>query len=90
MMSYGIYIWHLPIRSWSNAYVLPHWRWGEPTYFGLLVLLTGIMSVASYRLIETPALRLKDRNRPGPASSAAEDQEAEPAAGGSQDQHMLQ
>ena len=61
VVSYGIYLWHLPVRAWCKEYVLPHWRFGEPAYFGLLVLVTAVVVLLSYRLIEQRALRLKAR-----------------------------
>jgi peptidoglycan/LPS O-acetylase OafA/YrhL len=65
-LSYSIYLWHLPIV------------WGISSHpFGLSASITIVLklaatlavSYASYRLVEMPFLRLKDRLRPRPDSA---------------------
>jgi peptidoglycan/LPS O-acetylase OafA/YrhL len=60
-LSYSIYLWHLPI-VWG---VSSH-PFGLPASVTIVLKLaaTFIVSYASYRLVETPFLRLKDRLRP--------------------------
>lgn len=59
-VSYGLYLWHLPLLALLAAADLPGW-WSS---FAGLVLLTAAATVpvaaASYYLIERPVLRLKD------------------------------
>ena len=53
--SYGIYLWHLLIIRLSMKF--------HVTYFSLVLLLTFCVAELSYRWIELPALRLKQRIR---------------------------
>ncbi|MFM2078383.1 MAG: hypothetical protein RJA49_2273 [Actinomycetota bacterium] len=59
-MSYGFYLWHLPVLRWVDDRLV-----GRSAFvripLGLSVAL--LATIASYRLIELPALRLKERFR---------------------------
>ncbi len=55
-ISYGLYLWHYPLFLWVD-------RLGLPRVPGALAKAAGVLAVASlsYRWIERPFLRLKDR-----------------------------
>jgi peptidoglycan/LPS O-acetylase OafA/YrhL len=57
-VSYGFYLWHLPVLRWTDDRLV-----GEPAIVRIAVgfALTLAATLTSYRLIERPALRLKDR-----------------------------
>jgi peptidoglycan/LPS O-acetylase OafA/YrhL len=55
-ISYGIYIYHLPLLLAFERFNLPLGPW-LPAYFGLVYVLAEL----SYRFLETPFLRLKDK-----------------------------
>jgi peptidoglycan/LPS O-acetylase OafA/YrhL len=57
-ISYGFYLWHLPILRWTDDRLV-----GATAIvrIGLGFALASAASLASYRLIEQPALRLKSR-----------------------------
>jgi peptidoglycan/LPS O-acetylase OafA/YrhL len=57
-LSYGIYIWHLPVL-WACSTVFS----GLP-FIGASLIATLLVALASYHLIERPILRLKDRFQP--------------------------
>jgi len=68
-VSYGFYLWHLPILRWTDDRLI-----GEPAIvrIGLGFALSLAATVVSYRLIEQPALRLKGRfAAPAPTSEGA-------------------
>ncbi|MEP7290656.1 MAG: acyltransferase [Chloroflexota bacterium] len=54
-LSYGIYIWHFPL-----LWVLAHFFSGAPLMIST-ILFTLLVAALSYRFIEAPFLRLKDR-----------------------------
>ncbi|MFF3845860.1 acyltransferase family protein [Streptomyces sp. NPDC002328] len=56
--SYGIYIYGFPVQQ--TLAVLGYPRFGMPLYFVLTMAFTVILAVASWHLVERPALRLKD------------------------------
>jgi peptidoglycan/LPS O-acetylase OafA/YrhL len=60
VVSYSVFLWHVPLIWWLGAHELLH---GGTGGFFLNLLLagaaTGIASVATYLLVEAPALRLK-------------------------------
>ncbi|QWT21543.1 acyltransferase [Bacillus sp. NP157] len=58
-LSYSLYLWHWPV------FVLFRWTIGLATWplQGLAVALSGILAVASYRYIETPARRAEGLRR---------------------------
>ena len=60
-VSYGVYLWHIPVFKLTYVHVLPHWELGAPAFVLFRIALTALVVVVSYRLIETPALRLKRR-----------------------------
>jgi peptidoglycan/LPS O-acetylase OafA/YrhL len=57
-LSYGIYLYHMPIISWLGDEGL---GWGHPGKTLLVIGLTAAAAVFSYYCIERPCLRLKDR-----------------------------
>jgi peptidoglycan/LPS O-acetylase OafA/YrhL len=60
-VSYGFYLWHLPVLRWTDDRLI-----GRPgvVRVGLGFGLTLAATLASYRLLEQPALRLKSRFAP--------------------------
>jgi peptidoglycan/LPS O-acetylase OafA/YrhL len=83
VMSYSIFLWHEPLVRWLEGHGLT--RGGSAGAFGLdlalVVAVTLVLSSATYRYVEVPALRLKRRRRtsrvPAP-SLPAEQVEAAP------------
>lgn len=69
--SYGIYLWHVA-GIWLGLHLLPQFR-GLATTLGIAITLA--LTVASYELVERPALRLKRRfsRRAVTSRSGAED-----------------
>ncbi|MFJ9741805.1 acyltransferase family protein [Streptomyces sp. NPDC101166] len=68
--SYGIYIYGFPVQQ--TLVVLGYARFGMPLYLLLSMSFTLILAVASWHLVERPALRLKDfgKRPPGPLPRA--------------------
>jgi peptidoglycan/LPS O-acetylase OafA/YrhL len=62
--SYGIYLYHYPILEILAAH--SHARRIERS--GLMLIITIVVAITSYRFIELPFLRLKDRRSPEPAA----------------------
>jgi peptidoglycan/LPS O-acetylase OafA/YrhL len=63
-ISYSFYLIHLPVMFYINMKFLPVQSGFTPIYFGKLLLIlvvTLILSSLSYRFIEKPFLRIKDR-----------------------------
>ncbi|HWB13242.1 MAG TPA: acyltransferase [Pirellulales bacterium] len=56
-LSYGIYLFHIPVISWLGPTEL---GWGHPTKTLTVVGLTSVAAILSYLCIERPCLRLKD------------------------------
>jgi peptidoglycan/LPS O-acetylase OafA/YrhL len=56
--SYGLYLWHAPIFHFIGEHDLP---WADPLVVALKYSVTFAVVWTSYRFIETPALRLKER-----------------------------
>ena len=67
-VSYGFYLWHLPVLRWTDDRLI-----GQPAIvrIGLGMSLALVATLLSYRLLEQPALRLKRRFAPPIASAAA-------------------
>jgi peptidoglycan/LPS O-acetylase OafA/YrhL len=63
-VSYGFYLWHLPALRWTDDHMV-----GQPAVvrIGLGIGMALVATLASYRLIEQPALRLKRRFAAPPA-----------------------
>ena len=59
-ISYGLYLWHYPIFVRVQSY---HWR--PVAELSLEIALTAATALASFYLLERPALRLKYKFRPG-------------------------
>ncbi|WP_353807395.1 acyltransferase family protein [Agromyces sp. SYSU T00194] len=66
LRSYSLYLWHLPIMSLA----LHHAPAGVPGWTRVIVGVAASLLVAeaSYRWIEQPVLRLRDRRRPAPVA----------------------
>lgn len=62
--SYGIYLWNLPIVAIIAATPIP-----GPAQMPVKLVLTFLVPALSYRLVERPCLRLKDRYTTGDAVS---------------------
>jgi peptidoglycan/LPS O-acetylase OafA/YrhL len=59
-VSYGFYLWHMPILRWTDDRLVGH---SALVRVPLGLALAGIATAASYVLVERPALRWKDRFR---------------------------
>jgi peptidoglycan/LPS O-acetylase OafA/YrhL len=77
LISYGIFLWHMPLSAWLANY---HWP-PDPipgtsggleiqrylplpeslTLFVSILLFSGVIAAASYHFVELPFLRLKER-----------------------------
>jgi peptidoglycan/LPS O-acetylase OafA/YrhL len=80
VVSYSVFLWHLPVIVWLSAHGLTVAGWG-----GLLVnvaivaVVVGALSALTYHFVERPALRRKHSMRtPEPAPTAAGEQRARP------------
>jgi peptidoglycan/LPS O-acetylase OafA/YrhL len=60
-VSYGFYLWHMPVLRWTDDRLV-----GQPAVvrIPLGLALAMVATMASYRFVEVPALRWKDRFRP--------------------------
>ncbi|MEH0544875.1 acyltransferase [Streptomyces sp. B21-105] len=56
--SYGIYIYGFLVQQ--TLAMLGYNRWGMPAYLSLTLVVTLLFAVASWHLVERPAMRLKD------------------------------
>jgi peptidoglycan/LPS O-acetylase OafA/YrhL len=81
VVSYSVFLWHLPVIAWLSDHGLTVAGWG-----GLLVnaatvaVVVGALSALTYRFVERPALRRKrSMQTPGPSPTAAGEQPAKPA-----------
>jgi peptidoglycan/LPS O-acetylase OafA/YrhL len=66
VISYSVFLWHEPLVRWLESHGVTH----GGSYAGfvfdlaLVVLVTGVLSLLTYRYVEAPALRLKGVGRP--------------------------
>ncbi len=60
-ISYGLYLWHLPVYRFTWYSILPRVEFPDNTFLPFRFVLTFIVAVLSYVLIEKPALQLKKR-----------------------------
>ncbi|WP_256790231.1 acyltransferase [Frankia sp. AvcI1] len=67
-LSYGTYIYSAPVQQLLAVYGLH--RLGLVAYFLACLAATTLLALASWRLVERPALGLKNRSLPGPGSRA--------------------
>ncbi len=71
-VSYGLYLWHLPVFFAVARYTT---GWRAPVRLTLALMLTVAFTMASWKFVEVPCLRRKDRGRTrqvvGPAGSNA-------------------
>jgi peptidoglycan/LPS O-acetylase OafA/YrhL len=75
--SYGIYLFHLPVFALLEGLREPGEAWNGAAVTVARVVATMGIAAASFKLVETPALRLKTRmgpkrNATEPAAGAAE------------------
>ena len=75
VISYGIFLWHLPIMAWL-ANDTRHEPWGDSRMLGITgvgLLLAIACAAVSYYAVERPLLRLKRPSRAAatPRSSAS-------------------
>ena len=67
VVSYGIYMLHMPVvHATSFLFMKTQWWRGNPVvyviaYWGIVLLGTATVAILSYRFFETPFLTLKDR-----------------------------
>ena len=61
--SYGIYLWHMPVKLWGDMYLQRWFGWDTSLRRELLVYLIGSFAVGIFfsAIIEYPMLRLRDR-----------------------------
>ena len=73
VVSYGLYLWHMPALRWTDDHLA-----GRPAVvrIGVGLALGVVATLLSYRLIERPALRLKQRLAPSTSGSAQPDDRA--------------
>jgi peptidoglycan/LPS O-acetylase OafA/YrhL len=66
LVSYGIYLWHVPLVLRFNELGVGRWIPGTtfPTEVVVAVAAAVVCAAASYYLVERPILRFKDRRRP--------------------------
>lgn len=76
-ISYGLYLWHLPVHWFVERYVTLH---ADALRVLLDIACTFAVALASYHLVEQPALRLKQRRFSSPGTSAPSDRRTTPAA----------
>jgi peptidoglycan/LPS O-acetylase OafA/YrhL len=60
-VSYGLYLLHLIGLFMVQSLIQPAWGWQLLATKALALVMTVILAFASYRWIESPFLRLKDR-----------------------------
>jgi len=60
-ISYGLYVWHLTAILIVVKLFHPSWGWQLLAVKGLGFVMTVMLALASYRWIESPFLRLKDK-----------------------------
>jgi peptidoglycan/LPS O-acetylase OafA/YrhL len=60
VVSYSIFLWHLPVIVWLNTHGLTFGGWGGLLVNALIVaVVVGALSALSYHFVERPALRYK-------------------------------
>jgi len=70
IVSYSVFLWHEPLLRWLRLQgATADGGAGFALNLALVALLTGVLSVVTYRLVEEPALRLRART-PGGARAA--------------------
>lgn len=69
--SYGLYIYAFPTQQTLASLGVHHW--GLPLYVAASALVTSVLAVASWHLVERPALSLKDYTLTRPAARHPED-----------------
>jgi peptidoglycan/LPS O-acetylase OafA/YrhL len=57
-VSYGLYVWHPLTCAWVLSYAK---HFDRPARFTIAVVVTGIVTALSWRLVEQPFLAWKDR-----------------------------
>ena len=80
VVSYSIFLWHLPVIVWLNDHGLTFGGWGGLLVNALIVaVVVGALSALTYRFVERPALSYKRSMRVRqPAPTAADAQPAAP------------
>lgn len=65
LISYSVYLWHVPVMLWLRGHGLTSGRGpgGFVLNLALAATVTGALSWATYRLVEKPALKLKAHSR---------------------------
>lgn len=80
VVSYSVFLWHLPVIVWLNDHGFTFAGWGGLLLNAAIVaVVVGALSALTYRFVERPALRRKHSMRtPEPAPTGAVER---PAAG---------
>jgi peptidoglycan/LPS O-acetylase OafA/YrhL len=85
MVSYSVFLWHLPVIVWLSAHGLTLSGWGGLVVNALMVaVIVGVLSALTYHFVERPALRRKHSMRtpePAPTGSAGQLAAQAPATG---------
>lgn len=64
VVSYSVFLWHLPVISWMTAHDLTLGGWGGLLVNTLIVAIPiGVLSALTYHFVEKPALRHKHSMR---------------------------
>ena len=81
VVSYSVFLWHLPVIVWLNDHGFTFAGWGGLLLNAAIVaVIVGALSTLSYRFVERPALRYKRSMRVRePAPRAAGEQRGAPA-----------
>jgi peptidoglycan/LPS O-acetylase OafA/YrhL len=80
VVSYSVFLWHLPVIVWLEAHGLTFGGWGGLLANVVIVgLVVGALSALSYRFVERPAMRYKHSMRVPEPAKAADAQRAAPA-----------
>jgi peptidoglycan/LPS O-acetylase OafA/YrhL len=79
LISYSVFLWHEPMIHWLEERGLTLEGWdGFVVNLAMTLIVVGILSTATYRLVELPALRRKHRTRERPSAMDEAQLEAAP------------
>jgi peptidoglycan/LPS O-acetylase OafA/YrhL len=84
VVSYSVFLWHLPVIVWLNDHGLTLSGWGGLLVnAAIVVVVVGALSALTYHFVERPALRRKHSMRSGePALRGADEPRARPDLAG--------
>jgi len=79
LISYSVFLWQEPLIHWLREHGLMREGWdGFVWNLTLTLVVVGVLSFVTYRLVELPALRLKKRDRQPAASMEPAQEQAAP------------